>query len=76
MEAKSQSLVSVPNIPGLNPKSLRSVFDVKANTQLEAILPLDGDVKTGGPLITFEKNRLMLAPGFPFIFLTSYSSLI
>ena len=30
--AEHQSLVSVPNIPGLNPKLLRSAYDMKAYT--------------------------------------------
>ena len=29
-EAEPQSLVSIPNIPGLNPKSLCTAYDVKA----------------------------------------------
>ena len=49
--AEPQSLVSVLNIPGLNPKSVRNAYDVKAYVVLIAIM----------------------APGFPFIFLTSYS---
>ena len=50
-----QSLVSAPNIPGLNSKSLSSVYDVKACVLLIAICPSDGIVKPGGPLDTFRK---------------------
>ena len=35
--AEPQSLVSVPNIPGLNPKSLRSVYEMKAYVLFIAI---------------------------------------
>ena len=35
-------LVSVPNILGLNPKSLYSAYDVKAYVILIVIRPLDG----------------------------------
>ena len=51
-EAELQSLVSVPNISGLHPKSLLSAYKVKSmcSLLLIAIRPSDGDVKPGGPL--------------------------
>ena len=49
-------LVSVPNIPLLNPKSLHSVYDVKAYLLSVAIRPSDGDVKPGGSLGAFQKE--------------------
>ena len=39
--AEPQSLVSVSNIRGLNPKSLLSAYDVKAYVLLTAIIPSD-----------------------------------
>ena len=45
-----QSLVSVPNIPGLNSKSLRSAF-------LIAIRTSDGDVRPDGSLDDFRRVR-------------------
>ena len=39
-----QSLVSVPNIPGLNPKFHHSACDVKAHVLLIEIHPSDGDL--------------------------------
>jgi hypothetical protein len=50
-----QSLVSVSNISGLNPKSLCNVFDVKAYVVLIATHPSVGDVKTDDPLVLLEK---------------------
>ena len=52
---ESQLLVSVPNTPGLNPKSLRSAYEVKAYVLLIAIRPKDGDVKPDGPRGAFRK---------------------
>ena len=49
--AETQSLVSVANIPGLNPKSLSSAYGVKKYVLLLAIRSSDGDVKPGGPLV-------------------------
>ena len=49
------SLVSVLNIPGLNPKSLRSGY-VKAYVLLLAIRLSDRDVKPGGPMERFSKR--------------------
>jgi hypothetical protein len=49
--AKFQSLVFVSNIPGLNPNSLRSAYDVKIYVLLIAILPSKGDA----PLSAFRK---------------------
>ena len=65
------SLVSVPNIPGLNTKS----YDVKGYILLIATRPLDGDVKPGIPLGAFEKNKLMPEPGFSFTLPHSYITL-
>ena len=45
---------SFPNIPALNPKFLRTAYDVKAYVLLIAIRPSDEDVKTGGPLSAFR----------------------
>ena len=43
-------------IPGLNPKFLRSAYDVKARVLLIAIRPSDGDVMPGGPFGDFRKR--------------------
>ena len=51
--AKSQSLVSVLNIPGLNPKSCRSEYDVKEYVPLITIRPSDEDVTPCSPLGAF-----------------------
>ena len=50
---ETQSPVSVPNISGLNSKSLHSAHDVKAHVMLLAIRPSDGDVKPGDHLSAF-----------------------
>ena len=63
-----QSLVTVPNILELNPKSLCSAYEVKACVLLIAICTSDRDDKFDGPLMLFEKYRLMLVSGFPFTF--------
>ena len=54
--AEPQSLVSVPNIRGLNPKPLRSAYDVKAYVLLKTFHPTDGDVKPDGPLGAVRKE--------------------
>ena len=51
--AEPQSQVSVPNVPGLNPKSLNSVYNVKTYGLLIMIRPSVGDVQLGGPLGVF-----------------------
>ena len=53
MEQNLKSLVSVPNIPGINPRSLHNAFNVKAYIWLKAICPSDGDIKPSGPLGAF-----------------------
>jgi hypothetical protein len=47
-----RSLVSIPNIPELNPKYLYSAYDLKAYEYilLIAIRLSDGDVKSSAPL--------------------------
>ena len=52
--AEPQLLVSVPNIPGLNPKSLLCVHDVKAYVLLIVTHPSDRDIKPGGLLGAFR----------------------
>ena len=54
--AEPQSLISVPNISGLNPKSLHSAYDVKVYMLLIAIRLSDGDIKPGDPLGSFRKE--------------------
>ena len=54
--AEPQLLVSVPNIPGLNPKSLLCVHDVKAYVLLIVTHPSDRDIKPGGLLGAFQKE--------------------
>ena len=44
----------MPNIRELNPKSLRSVYDVKAYVLFIEILRSDGDIKPDGPLGAFR----------------------
>ena len=57
----------VPNISGLNPKSLLKVYDMKAYVLLIAIRPSVEHVKPGGSLGAFDRiYRLMPAPGFLF----------
>ena len=63
--AELQLLVSVPNIPGLNNKSLRSAFSVKAYVLLTAIRSSDGDVQPGGPLGAFRNSRFLLPTSGP-----------
>ena len=41
--AEHQSLVSLQNVPGMNPKSLHSTFVVKANVLLTVFRPSDGN---------------------------------
>ena len=54
-------------LPGLNPKSLRSVYDVKGYVLLTAIHSSDVNVKPGGsPSVFFKKGRPMSTSGFPF----------
>ena len=53
MEQNFHLLVSVPNIPGLNPKSLHSAYVVKVYELLIVICLSDGDVKAGGTLGSF-----------------------
>ena len=66
LELQAQSLLSVPNIPGLNPNSLHTSYDVKANVLLIVIRPPYRNVKPSGLLGAIRKNKLMPAPGFPF----------
>ena len=54
--AGPQSLVSVPNIPGLHPKSVCSAYNVKVYVLLIAIHLLDGDVKPGSLIGAFKKE--------------------
>ena len=63
--AEPQSLVSVLNIPGLDPKSFHAACDVKAYVLLMAIRPPDGDVKPDSQFVIFEKIKLMASPDFP-----------
>jgi hypothetical protein len=51
--AESQSLVSVPNKPGLNPKYLCSAYAVRTYVLMTAICPSNRDVKSGSPLDAF-----------------------
>ena len=46
-------LVSVPNIPALNPKFLYSAYEVKAYVLFIEISLSDGVIKPGGPLGAF-----------------------
>ena len=54
--AETQSIFSVPDIPGLNLKTLPKAYDVKAYVSLIAICPSDGDAKPGGPFDAFRKQ--------------------
>ena len=54
-EAEPLSLVIVPNVYELNPKSVRSADGVKAYELLIATHPSDGDVKQSCPIGTFNK---------------------
>ena len=73
MEQELSLLVYIPSIPRLNPKSFYSAYDVKTYLLLIVIYPLNGDIKPGSPLGTFEKNRLMLvysSPSLLLVFIT------
>ena len=74
--AEPQVLVSVPNILGLNPKSVCSANDVNAYVLLVVICPWDGYVKPGSSLVLFDKSMLMSVPGSPSPFFISHLSLI
>ena len=65
---QTHSLVSVPEISGLKPKSLRRAYDVKAYVMLFAIRPYNEQVRPGVPFSAFLKEWLISAPGFTFIF--------
>ena len=52
---ESQSLVSIPKVRELNPKSLRSACDMKAYALLIAICP--SDVRPSGPIDAFRKEE-------------------
>jgi hypothetical protein len=52
--AETQSLVSTPNTPGLNPKYFRNANDVEAYVLFMGIRPSDGDVKPDDPLDAFR----------------------
>ena len=69
--AEPQSLVSAPNIHWSNPRSLHSAEDVKAyvGLLLLVIRPFYRDIKTRGPLVVFEKSRLMPATSYHLILL-------
>ena len=54
--AEPQSAVSVPNIRGLNPISLRRAYDEKAYVLLVAIHLSDENVKLDGPFGAFRKE--------------------
>ena len=55
------------NIPGVNPKFFQSAYVVKDYVPLTMILPSIGVVKPGGPLVLFDKSRLMSVLCFSFI---------
>jgi hypothetical protein len=67
-----QLLVSVPNTPGLNPRSLRSAYDVKPYVLLITICRI-GILSLVPSLMFLKKSRQMPAPGFPF---TPYNLII
>ena len=52
------------NMPGFNYNTLHSAFVVNTYVLSIQISPSDGNVKHGGPFVVFDKNRLMLVPGF------------
>ena len=54
------------NITLLNPKSLRSAYEVKAHVLLTTIRLSDADIKPDGPLVLFENSRLMPVLSFRF----------
>ena len=57
---------ALPNIHGLNTKSLHSAYDVKTYILLIFNRPSDGNIKADGPLRDFRKCRLISALAFPF----------
>ena len=68
-EADPQSLVSVPNIPGLHPKSLCSAYEVKAYVRVLLITSRRiGTLSPATALMLLKKSRLMPATDFPFTF--------
>ena len=52
-------------MPGLNPKYLRSAYDMNAYVLVIAIRPSDGDVKPGAPLGSFRKEKANVGTMFP-----------
>ena len=66
MEQNLNRWFPLENIPGLNIKSLSSVFIVKAYVRLIAICPSSGHIKFGGSAVFFIKSSLMPPPGFSF----------
>ena len=51
-------------LPGLNLKSPRNAYDVKAYLLFIAIRPSDGDVKPGGPVGSLRKYEINAATQF------------
>ena len=52
-ETETKLLLSVPDVPEFNPKSLCSALVLKACVVLVAICLMDGNVKPGGTLDDF-----------------------
>ena len=63
--AEHQSLVSAHNIRELNSKSLRISCEVVCIRDGD-FFSSKGDVKRQNPSVSFDKNKLMPAPGFSF----------
>ena len=62
--AENQSLVPVPKVPGLIPKSLLSACSVKIYVLLIVIRKSYGDFEPSSFAGAFNKSRLMPASGF------------
>ena len=65
-EAEPNSQVSVPTVPGLNPKSLRSAYVMKTYVMPIAIRPSDATLSLSAPSILFDNVVLIQASDFPF----------
>jgi hypothetical protein len=50
----------------INPKSLFSAYVVKPYVLLIVICPSNGNIKSGRPLVLFDKSWLMQAPDYIF----------
>ena len=63
--AENHSLVTVPNIPALNPQALCNSHGMQAYILLIPIYQFGGDLKPGVHLDVFQKSRINADTRFP-----------